>query len=278
MTTVICNILKHLRIRNLHITKRDNHMSSANSLLIERSVIKLIKNPSAPIMGFGMSLFFLLVYNAGIGGIGSMEAFGGGGYLSFVFPMTIISLAMGSSAGAGQTLNADMQSGYFKRLYLSPAPRWILVVAPMLADTISSMIFTILLLAIGALFGISFQFGVLSVLGILLLSFLWSLTLCGFSAGIMLRTGQHQSAAIVTNAVFPLLFLSTTFLPRELISANWLLTVSWVNPVTYILEGNRYLLAGTSSATFFHIALLIFSVTSAVSIAFALSSANRIKV
>ena len=48
-------------------------MNTANILLIERGIIKLIKNPSAPIMGFGMSLFFLLVYNAGIGGIGSME-------------------------------------------------------------------------------------------------------------------------------------------------------------------------------------------------------------
>ena len=189
-------------------------MTAANILLIERGLIKLIKNPSAPLTGFGMSLFFLLVYNAGIGGIGTMEAFGKGGYLSFVFPITIISLAMGSSAGAGQTLNADMQSGYFRRLYLSPVPRWILVVAPMLADIISSMFFTILLIIIGAVFGVNFHFGILSVLGIILLSFLWALTLCGFSSGIMLRTGQHQSAAIVTNAVFPLLFLSTTFLPR----------------------------------------------------------------
>lgn len=253
-------------------------MKNANILLIERGIIKLIKQPSAPIMGFGMSLFFLLVYNAGIGGVGSMEAFGSGGYLSFVFPITIISLAMGSSAGAGQTLNADMQSGYFRRLYLSPAPRWILVVAPMLADTISSMLFTILLIIIGALFGISFQFGLVSVLGILSLSFLWSLTLCGFSAGIMLRTGQHQSAAIVTNAVFPLLFLSTTFLPRELITSKWLLAVSWGNPVTYILEGNRYLLAGTSSASFFTTAFVILTLTSTFSVIFALSSANKIKI
>ena len=86
-------------------------MNTANLLLINRGIFKLIKQPSAPIMGFAMSLFFLLVYNAGIGGIGSLDAFGEGGYLSFVFPITIISLAMGSSAGAGQTLNADMQSG-----------------------------------------------------------------------------------------------------------------------------------------------------------------------
>lgn len=252
-------------------------MNAENILLIERGIVKLIKQPSAPIMGFGMSLFFLLVYNAGIGGIGSMEAFGAGGYLSFVFPIAIISLAMGSSSGAGQTLNADMQSGYFRRLYLSPVSRWILVVAPMLADTLSSLFFTTLLIIIGAFFGVSFQFGMISALGILLLSFLWSLTLCGFSAGIMLRTGQHQTAAIVTNAVFPLLFLSTTFLPRELIKADWLLAVSWINPVTYILEGNRYLLAGTSSINFFYTGLIIFTFTSVVSVAFALSSAKKIK-
>ncbi|HPS25615.1 MAG TPA: ABC transporter permease [Bacteroidales bacterium] len=253
-------------------------INSASFLLIKRCIVKLIKQPASPLTGFGMSLFFLLVYNAGIGGIGDLEAFGNAGYLSFVFPITIISLAMGSSAGAGQTLNADMQSGYFKRLYLSPAPRTILVLAPIIADTLSSLFFSMLLIAIGAAFGVVFKFGLLSVLGVLLLSFLWSLTLCGFSSGVMIRTGQHQSASIVTNAVFPLLFLSTTFLPRELMQAKWLLTVSWANPVTYVLEGNRYLLAGTSSAGFFHLAVLILGVTSILSVVYALSGAGKIKV
>ena len=185
---------------------------------------------------------------------------------------------MGSSAGAGQTLNADMQSGYFKRLYFSPASRWALVIAPMIADILSSLFFTAILLCIGALFGVTFKFGMLSVSGLLLLSLLWSVTLSGFSAGIMIRTGQHQSAAIVTNAVFPLLFLSTTFLPRELITAKWLLTVSWGNPVTYILEGCRYLLAGTSDVKFFSIAIIIFSITTIISLSFALSSARKMKI
>lgn len=252
-------------------------MNTVNTILIQRAIFKLVKQPSAPLMGFGMSLFFLLVYNAGIGGIGNMEAFGTGGYLSFVFPITIISLAMGTSAGAGQNLNADMQSGYFKRLYLSPAPRWILVVSPILADTLSALFFTVILIIVGVIFGVTFQFGFLSVLGILSLSLLWSLTLCGFSTGIMLRTGQHQSAAIITNAVFPLLFMSTTFLPRELITSKWLLAVSWGNPVTYILEGNRFLLAGTSENYFFYIGLGTLSITSMLSITFALLSSRQIK-
>lgn len=253
-------------------------MNSASKLLIIRGIAKLAKQPSAPLMGFGMSLFFLIVYNAGIGGIGNMDVFKGGGYLAFIFPITIISLAMGSSSGAGQTLNADMQSGYFKRLYLSPVPRWILVIAPMIADTLSSLLFTAILLLIGYIFGIIFQFGFLSVLGIMLLSLLWSITLCGFSAGIMLRTAQHQSASIVTNSVFILLFLSTTFLPRELITSQWLIYISWANPVTYLLEANRYLLAGTSSMHFFVIGLLMMIFLAICSILFALQSAKKIKV
>jgi ABC-2 type transport system permease protein len=150
-------------------------------------------------------------------------------------------------------------------------------VAPMLADTLSSLVFGALLLAIGALFGVVFQFGWLSVLGIMVLCLLWSVTLCGFSAGVMLRTGQPQSAAIVTNAVFPLLFLSTTFLPRELMTAKWLLAISWGNPVTYVLEGCRYLLAGTSQPIFLLIALGVLSLTALSSVIFALNSASKIR-
>lgn len=252
-------------------------MSPENMLLIRRGILKLVKQPAAPLMGFGMSLFFLLVYNAGIGGIGFLSEFGSGGYLAFIFPITIISLAMGSSAGAGQMLNADMQSGYFKRLYLSPVSRWILIFAPMFADTLSSFFFTGVLIIIGSVFGLTFRFGILSVLGVFLLSLLWSVTLCGFSAGIMLRTGRHQNAAVVTNAVFPLLFLSSTFLPRELIKAKWLMTISWGNPITYILEANRYLLGGTAPRYFFCIGLMILAVTAAASLVFALLSAKRRK-
>lgn len=252
-------------------------MNTADLLLLRRGVTKLIFRPEAPLMGFGMSLFFLIVYNAGIGGVGFLDAFGPNGYFAFIFPIALVSLAMGSSAGASQTLNADMQSGYFRRMYLSPASRKVLIAAPMLADILSTLIFSALIIMIGALFGLPFRFGVLSVLGVLLLSMLWAITLCGFSTGVMIRTGRHQSAAIITNTVFPLIFLSTTYMPRELITSEWLLTASWGNPVTYVLEGMRFLLAGTSSGYFFTIAVVVLGITSLISVTFAIRSAQNIK-
>ncbi len=247
-------------------------------ILIKRCLIKLIKQPAAPLMGFFTSLFFLAVYNAGIGGIDFLDHFNGNGYFAFVFPVTIITLAMGSSAGAGQTLNNDMQSAYFRRLYLSPVSRYSLIIAPVIADTFSSFFFTVLMLLIGLLFSLPFQFGLLSFLGVLLLSLLWSITLCGFSTGLLLRTGQTQSASMVTSIVFSMIFLSTTFMPKELIRAKWLLFTAKINPLTYILEGNRYLLGGTADHSYFLIALIILLTTSFLSLIFAIDSARKIHV
>ena len=70
----------------------------------------------------------------------------------------------------------------------------------------------------------------------------------------------------------------TTLIPKELITAKWLPAVSWGNPVTYILEGCRYMMAGTSSVKFYFTALIIFSATTMIFILFAPASAKRIRV
>ena len=115
-------------------------MSRPGILLMKRGMVKLAKSPGNVLTGMGTSLFFLLMYNAGIGGIGNLEAFGGAGYWAFIFPLGVVSLAMGSAAGAGQSLNADFSSGYFRRLFLSPAPRWAFAVAPVLADAVGTLV------------------------------------------------------------------------------------------------------------------------------------------
>lgn len=251
-------------------------MFSSGVLLVGRGVKKLAKSPGPPLTGLASSLFFLLVYQAGIGGIGHLPAFGAAGYFPFLFPLGVVSLAMGSAAGAGQTLHADLTSGYFRRLFLSPAPRWAFALAPVFADTAATLLATVGLIAVGLVWNVPLRFGVGSFGGIVLLSTLWGLTLSGFSGGIMLRTGKPDGARVVTSAVFPLLFLSTTFLPRELITSRWLLVVSRFNPVTYLLEAQRYLLGGTADKEAFLIGLGLVSLSAVGGLLFVLRSARKI--
>jgi ABC-2 type transport system permease protein len=246
--------------------------------LVKRGIARALRKPFALIGGLGMSLFFLLVYQAGIGGIDFLPEFGEGGYLAFLLPMSLVSLAMGSAAGAGHALHTDMSSGYFRRLFLTPAPRWSFVAAPLAADGLSTLIGAAGVIAAGAVFGVPFRFGLLSVGGLLLLSVLWGVCLSALSAGVMLRTGSAEGAKLVTTAVFPLIFLSTTFLPRELIRARWLLTVSWFNPVTYMMEAMRYLMGGTAAVEFFYAGLGITAAGACGAVLFAFAGTRRMLV
>lgn len=247
-------------------------------VLIERAVLRLLRRPFSLAGGLGMSLFFLAVYHAGIGGVGFLPEFGGGGYLAFLLPMSLVSLAMGSAAGAGQSLHDDMASGYFRRLYLSPVPRWTFVVAPVTADAVATGVGALAVIGVGALFGVPLRFGLASVAGLLVLAVLWGVILSATSAGVMVRTGSAEGARMVTTAVFPLIFLSTTFMPRELITAGWLSTVSRANPVTYLLEGMRYLLAGTAPLEYLLLGLGIGGFGAVAALIFALSGTRRILV
>jgi ABC-2 type transport system permease protein len=250
-------------------------MNNAGILVIKRAVIGLIRNPGATLFGFGMSLFFLVVYSAGIGGIEFLPQFKNGGYLAFLLPLSIVYLATGSASGAGQALNRDMQSGYFYRLYLSPVSRAAFVIAPMLADAFALVVETVILLIIGAIFGVPFTYGLWSILGIIFLAVLFGITLSGFSAGVVIATGNPQTSQMLVMAIFPLLFLSTTFLPYDMISASWLKVVSWVNPVTYLMEGMRFLLAGSTPGWFLAVAFAFSAVSAMGAIIFAVTRANK---
>ena len=69
---------------------------------------------------------------------------------------------------------------------------------------------------------------------------MWSLAFAGFGYAIALKTGNPAAVQSSFLLFFPFLFLTTSYVPREQLTA-WLDTVAAFNPVTYILEGLRSL-------------------------------------
>lgn len=90
----------------------------------------------------------------------------------------------------------------------------------------------------------------------------------------MLKTRNAQAAQAGTLLFFPLIFLSTTFVPKELIEAEWLKVAATFNPTTYIFEGMRVILtqpeidwgalsAGLAVAGAMSILMIVFAATNA---------------
>lgn len=210
-------------------------------VLVRRSLVGYLRQPAAIIPSFAISVFFLFVYNAGLGSVSQLPGFNGS-YLAFIIPVSIASGAIGGAGLAGQALIRDIESGYFTKLLLTPTRRLALIWGPMIAGAVILVMQVVLILVLGLFMGLDSASGVLGLVLVVGYAFLWGIAFAGYAVFIALRTRSSAATQSATLVFFPLIFLSTTFVPMDYISAGWLKVAALINPTTYVFEAMRSLL------------------------------------
>ena len=147
---------------------------------------------------------------------------------------------------------------FWFELLLTPAPRLSLVLGRLAADAVRLTVISSIIMIAGLIAGSGMASGPAGVLVILLMSALFGLAYSSIGVAIALKTGSAQAAQMSFLLFFPLLFLSPAFAPKE-VFAGWLQFLATINPVTYIVEGQRDLIldgwdAGSLAACFGSIA------------------------
>jgi ABC-2 type transport system permease protein len=208
-------------------------------LLVWRSLRNSLRVPAALIPNVAISVFFLFVFTAGLSSVANLPGFKGS-YLAFILPVSIVSV--GGAGSAGQSLVRDIESGYFTKLLLTPASRLALVWGPMIAGAVLLVGQVVLILALALALGLRAAAGPAGLILVLAFAFLWGMAFAGYAVFIALKTKNGAAAEAATFAFFPLIFLSTTFVPKEYITATWLKWLATVNPTTYIYDAMRSLL------------------------------------
>ena len=208
--------------------------------LTVRSLREAVRNPAQEVGNIFVPLFFFAVTVGSIGSIAA-DAFGIDNFTGFQVPVAILSAASSISASAGLGTITDIQRGYFDKLLLTPAPRSAIVLGRIAADGVRAVIITGVIVVVGLIFRTGFDTGVLGVIVLLTGSFFFGTAYSGFNAAVALRTGSPQAAAAGGLLLFPLIFLSTAFAPKE-VFADWLQVLATINPITYILEAQRSLI------------------------------------
>ena len=210
-------------------------------LLIRRSLQISFRMPAAIIPNIAISVFFLFVFNSGLSSVANLPGFKGT-YLAFIIPVSIVSASVGGAGTAGQMLVRDIESGYFTKLLLTPASRLSLVWGPMVAAAILLVGQVVLILVLGIVLGLRAAAGPAGLVLVLFFAFMWGMAFAGYAVAIALKTKNGAAAQAATFAFFPLIFLSTTFVPKAYISATWLKWAATVNPTTYVYDAMRSLL------------------------------------
>ncbi len=203
-----------------------------------RALRGAIREPESVIPALVIPVFFFLV---NVGALQKVaEAAGGLDYRAFQLPVAIIFAVTGVSRA--NALVADIASGYFERLLLTPVNRLALLLGLMVADFALVVALCIPVLVLGALAGVSFVTGIPGLLVFVLLAGTWGVAFTGFPYAIALRTGSPGAVAASFILFFPFAFLTTAFVPADALS-GWLATVATYNPVTYVLAALRALVS-----------------------------------
>jgi len=208
----------------------------ATMLLGGREVRLAIRTPAYLIPNLIVPIFFYFVT------LGSLESFAGSAgvenFEGFLLPMALIFAVQGGSAGLNMV--ADIESGYFDKLLLTPASRLSLLIGAMSADFVRITVQAIMVLMVALATGLHFETGAPGAVALILLASSFGIAFSGLGFAVALKTGNAQATQSMWFMFMPLMFLTTLFAPKEAL-AGWLSTAATVNPMTYILQGMRSL-------------------------------------
>ena len=142
---------------------------------------------------------------------------------------------------------ADKKNGSLRRMQVTPIRTSQFIISTMLTRVFVGIF------SLSAMLGVAvvlFNFTMRgSVLYLLAFSILSLLMMFGFGMAIAGWAKSEEQAAPVANLVaFPMMFLSGSFFPR-FIMPEWLQAVSFFLPLTPVVDGLRYIIAGTATLT-----------------------------
>src|SRR5688500_19631733 len=158
-------------------------------LLGAREIKLAIRTPAYLIPNLIVPIFFYFVT------LGSLKDLAGNSGITnfdgFLLPMSVIFAVQGGSAGLNMV--ADIESGYFDKLLLTPISRLSILIGAMSADFIRIMLQAALVFGVALVAGLHFETGVAGAIVFILIGGLFGLAYSGIGFAIALKTGNAQA-------------------------------------------------------------------------------------
>ena len=223
--------------------------------LWKRELIRYYRAKSRIIGSLAMPIFFLAFLGMGLGSAFTGVQGIGGSYMEFMAPGMIGMVLLFSSIFSGITVIMDKQFGILKEILVAPVSRFSVVMGKALGGTTTAIIQGILVLFIVMLMGIEINLYNLPLA--LIFMVLISLSFVSLGLAIASRMEDMHGFQLVMNfLIMPMFLLSSALFPLDGLPA-WLKTISYLNPLTYGVDGLRGLFVGYSHfPVFFDLAVL----------------------
>jgi ABC-2 type transport system permease protein len=204
-----------------------------------RSTMRTLRQPAQIVPSLIFPLFLLAVNSAGLQRVTRIPGFPTHSFLTFALAIPFMQGALFASINAGSSLARDVETGFLKRLALTPMQRSALLIGNLGGVMTVAALSSCIYLAVGFAAGLHMKAGAGGVVALIVLAFLIALAFAALGAFVGLRAGSGEAVQGLFPVFFVFLFLSSQALPRPLIEQDWFRTIATWNPVSYMIEGIR---------------------------------------
>lgn len=206
-----------------------------------RSIKQIWRPLLALIPSLFIPLFFFVVNSASLSAFSKVEGFPEGiSYKDFIAPVALFTAIFFSAGNAGIELVQDISSGYFKKLIIMPISRLTIILGRLTEVAFQAVFQGLIVLVLLLAVGVHIKTGILGTIAIFALLMLFAMAWSCVSMIFALRTQNARLVQSMFVLVFPLLYLTTSQAPKNLLPPVFA-AIAEKNPVTYIIEGVRAL-------------------------------------
>lgn len=211
-----------------------------------REMKRFFRAKSRVIGSLAMPFFFLLSMGFGLRPSFSLPGMPqNADYLDFLVPGIIGMTMLFNSMFAGLSVLWDKEFGFLKEIMVAPVKRWAIVVGRIAGGVTTGLIQGSLILIISLFLGFKIT-DALGVLLALLFMFLIGIGFIGFGVAIASKMEDtHGFSLIMQFIVFPIFLLSGALFPITNLP-DWIKPFSYIDPLTYGVDGLRASLIGFS--------------------------------
>ncbi len=211
-----------------------------------REMKRFLRAKSRIVGTVAMPLFFLLFLGMGFRRIAIPGMSEDVDYFLYLVPGILGMNLLFSSTFGGLSVLWDREFGFLKEIMVAPVSRVSIVIGRIAGGVTTALIQGLFILGVSSLMGFRIK-SILSLGMTFVLMMLISVAFLGLGLIFASKMKDMQGFSMVMNfVIFPLLFLSGAFYPLENFP-SWLRYISYLDPLTYGVDGLRGVLVGISS-------------------------------
>jgi ABC-2 type transport system permease protein len=222
-------------------------------ILYQRAIREFIAlGPAVLIVPLTVPVFMLVVYPRVFSSVfdslgGKVAGTPGVGvdfnYLAYIAPATMVMASLLASGSAAVGVAVERQVGYYDRMLLTPLGPGISQAGRRMADATRMALFIVVLSLLAqlngagfhnVLFGLAISVPLVAALGV---------AYGGLAYSLCLSSGSAEATQAITPLFFPILFMSTAFIPLALMP-EWLQPIARNAPLSSVCDTVRLAFAG----------------------------------